>query len=213
MRSSTESSDGHHMTEPKASLRRVPHMKRHTKVLTPLFALLLLVACGSDSTEVTSADEPDDTNVDLPVDPDDSIDDDVDPEPVDPGLPTGPLGGGGTLATIDIVITHPDADDVTYTISCLGDTATIIGDVALDDFAACDQLGQDAVRTRLLDGPPSDQVCTEIYGGPDVATLTGTYDGVDGPPVDTTVDRSNGCGIDEWDSLLSQVLPGALGVQ
>lgn len=201
------------MTEPNRPVQRVLHMKRTIKLLIPLFALLLLAACGSDTTDVTSGDEPADQDVDLPVDPDDSIDDDVEADPIDPDLPTGPLGGGGTLATIDIVITHPDADDVTYTISCLGDTATIVGDVGLDDFAACDQLGQDAVRTRLLDGTPADQVCTEIYGGPDIATLTGTYDGVDGPKVDTTIDRTNGCGIDEWDTLLSQVLPGALGVQ
>ena len=56
-------------------------------------------------------------------------------------------------------------------------------------------------------------MCTEIYGGPDVAAITGTYDGVDGPKIDTTIDRTNGCGIDEWDTLLSQVLPGALGVK
>lgn len=201
------------MREPNIFERRVLHMKRMTMLLIPLFALLLLSACGSDTTDVASSDEPADQNADLPVDPDDSIDDDVDAEPIDPDLPTGPLGGGGTLAMIDVVISHPDADDVTYTISCLGDTATIVGDVGLDDFAACDQLGQDDVRTRLLNGARADQVCTEIYGGPDVASLTGTYDGVDGPKVDTTVDRTNGCGIDEWDSLLSQVLPGALGVQ
>lgn len=173
-------------------------MKRNMMFLTPLFALLLLAACGSDTTDVSSGDEPVGDDVDLPVDSD---------------LPTGPLGGDGTLATLDIVISHPDADDVSYVISCLGDTATIIGDVSLSDFAACDQLGDNAVRERLLNGAPVDQACTEIYGGPDIATITGTYDGVDGPKVDTTIDRSNGCGIDEWDSLLSQVLPGALGVQ
>lgn len=184
-------------------------MKNTILFLLSLSLVLAVAACGSDTTDVASGGDDD---VDLPVDPDDSIDDDVEPEPIDPDLPTGPLGGGGTLATLDIVITHPDADDVTYTISCLGDTATIIGDVGLDDFAACDQLGEDAVRDRLLNGPPTDRACTEIYGGPDVATITGTYDGVDGPAVDTTVDRSNGCGIDEWDTLLSKVLPEPLGV-
>ncbi len=199
--------------EPFTPARRELYMKRNMTFLAPLFALLLLAACGSDTTDVTSGDEPVGNDVDLPADPDDSIDKDPPADPVDPDLPSGPLGGGGTLATVDIVITYPDADDVTYTISCLGDTATIIGDVALNDFAACDQLGDDLVRDRLLNGAPADRVCTEIYGGPDVATITGTYDGVDGPEVNTTVDRSNGCGIDEWDSLLSEVLPGARGVQ
>lgn len=187
--------------EPIVRGRRVKNMKRKMLFLGPLFALLLLGACGSDATEVTSGDEPDGGDVDLPVDAD------------EPGLPTGPLGGGGTLATVDIMITHPDAEDVLYTISCLGDTATIVGDVELDEFRACEQLGEDAVRERLLNGAPSDRVCTEIHGGPDVATITGNYDGVGGPEVNTMIDRSNGCAIDEWDSLLSQVLPGALGVQ
>lgn len=42
------------------------------------------------------------------------------------------------------------------------------------------------------------QVCAEIYGGPQHATITGT---VDGRPVDEKVERTNGCGIDRWQSL------------
>lgn len=190
-------------SEPISPDRRAQDMKRNILFLISLSTVLLLAACGSDTTEVTSGDQPDDTVVDLPVDSG---------EP-NTTLPSGPLGGGGPLVTLDITISHPDLDDVTYTISCLGDTATIIGDVSLDDFAACNQLAEDAVRTRLLDGKPQDQVCTEIYGGPDVAIITGTYDGVDGPAVDTTIDRTNGCGIDEWDSLLSNVLPTATGAR
>jgi len=180
-----------------------------------ILATLFLVACGSDSSEVTSgaSDEDDPVDSDLPIDPTASVDDDVVPGTPEPDLPTGPLGGGGPLVTVEITITHPDAEDVTYIVSCLGDTATVTEDVSIDGFAACNQLGQDDVRTRLLDGPLSDRVCTEIYGGPDVARIVGTYDGVDGPAVDTTIDRSNGCGIDEWDTLLSEVLPAARGLQ
>jgi hypothetical protein len=43
-----------------------------------------------------------------------------------------------------------------------------------------------------------DQVCAQIYGGPQHATITGT---VDRRPVDEKVDRTNGCGIDRWESL------------
>lgn len=179
--------------EPIIRTRRVDNMKQPTATFSMfLLAVILLAACGSDATSVTTGDEPDD---------------------IEPDLPAEPLGGGGPLVTVDITITHPDTSDVTYTISCLGDTATVIGEVGISDFDACTQLGDDAVRIRLLDGAPSDQVCTEIYGGPDVATIVGTYDGVDGPAINTTIDRSNGCGIDEWDTLLSDVLPDALGVQ
>ncbi len=193
-------------------------MKRISTIHLSFIALatLFLMACGSDSSEVTSAASDQDGSVDseLPIDPNASLDDDdVAPGIPEPDLPTGPLGGGGPLVTVEITITHPDAEDMTYIVSCLGDTATVTEDVGIDDFAACNQLGQDDVRARLLNGPPADQACTEIYGGPDVAHIVGTYDGVDGPAVDTTIDRTNGCGIDEWESLLSEVLPPARGLQ
>ena len=65
-------------------------------------------------------------------------------------------------------------------------------------------LNDEAVRTRLIEGAPTDQVCTEQYGGPDEARFVGRIDDND---VDTTVDRTNGCGISDWDSLLAALLP------
>jgi len=203
--------------EPIDGGRRAEDMKRISTIHLSFIALatLFLMACGSDSSEVNSAASDQDGSVDseLPIDPNASVDDDVVPGNPEPDLPTSPLGGGGPLVTVEITITHPDAADVTYIVSCLGDTATVTGDVGVNDFAACNQLGQDDVRARLLNGPPSDQACTEQYGGPDVAHIVGTYDGVDGPAVDTMIDRTNGCGIDEWETLLSEVLPVALGIQ
>lgn len=49
---------------------------------------------------------------------------------------------------------------------------------------------------------PGDQVCTEIFGGPQTATITGTYRGAD---VDATFSRENGCEIDRWDALGTEV--------
>ena len=128
----------------------------------------------------------------------------------DTTIPDGPLGAGPyRVATLDITITHPEADDVNYTISCLGDTATVLGDVPISEEQACTALADDDVRTRLINGAPGDQICTEIYGGPDVAAIVGTHDG---DAVNTTVDRSNGCGVDDWDRLLAGILPPALGI-
>ncbi len=110
---------------------------------------------------------------------------------------------------LDITVTHPETDDVSYSISCLGDTATITGGPTVDGEQACGALAEEDVRTRLIEGAPVDQVCTEIYGGPDLATIDGT---LDGEPVSTTVDRSNGCAIDDWDRLLADILPSAIGV-
>jgi hypothetical protein len=37
--------------------------------------------------------------------------------------------------------------------------------------------------------------CTELYGGPATAHVTGTFAG---DPVDTSFGRANGCEIDRW---------------
>ncbi len=128
----------------------------------------------------------------------------------EPTLSGDPLGGGPyPVATIDITVTHPDTDDVSYTISCLGDTATVAGDAPISGEQACIALADDDVRTRIIDGAPADRICTEIYGGPDFATIVGSYEG---DTVSTTVDRNNGCGIDDWDRLLVDILPPAIGI-
>lgn len=161
-------------------------------LLAPL-SVVLLASCGDPSSGGNVGDSA------------------TDPTIVGDGtLPEPPLGAGPyPVATLDVTITHPDADDVAYTIACLGDTATITGEVDLDESLACTDLADDAVRVRLVDGVAEDQICTEIYGGPDVANIVGTYDG---ESVDTSIDRTNGCGIADWDQLLANVLPSALGI-
>ncbi len=123
--------------------------------------------------------------------------------------PDTPIGGPFPVADLAIVVEHPDRETVDYRLSCLGDTATVIGDVDVEEQAACLALASPDVMTRLIQGAPQDQVCTEQYGGPDVATITGT---IDDQAVNTTVDRANGCGISDWDDLLADLLPPAVGV-
>jgi hypothetical protein len=45
---------------------------------------------------------------------------------------------------------------------------------------------------------PPDLMCTQIYGGPEEAEITGT---LDGEQVQASVSRQNGCEIDRWDRL------------
>ena len=151
-------------------------------MLFVMILALILAACGGDETVDAGGD-------------DDQL----------------PLGAGPyPVGTLEITITHPDSEPVTYTISCLGDTATITPAVdGLNEQAACTALTRDAARSLLIDGPPDDRVCTEIYGGPDEATITGT---LDEQPIDVVITRNNGCGIDDWDSVLADILPPALGV-
>lgn len=121
-----------------------------------------------------------------------------------------PIGGPYPIADLSFVVEHPDRDTIEYRLSCLGDTATVIPEeVDVDEQGACLALADPDVMSRLVEGPPADQVCTEEYGGPDVAMITGT---IEGQPVDTTVDRTDGCGIADWDDLLADLLPPAVGV-
>jgi hypothetical protein len=52
---------------------------------------------------------------------------------------------------------------------------------------------------------PADTACTQIYGGPETASIKGT---LNGEPVDATFKRTDGCEIKRWDTvspLLDQV--------
>ena len=54
---------------------------------------------------------------------------------------------------------------------------------------------------------PDDAVCTEVYGGPQTAHVTGTWRG---RPVDLRLSRVDGCRIAQWDGL-GALLPGPVG--
>lgn len=55
------------------------------------------------------------------------------------------------------------------------------------------------LRPDPFDPVAPDLACTEIYGGPQTATVTGT---LDGQPVDSSFSRQNGCEIARWDTAL-----------
>ncbi len=187
-------------------------MNTPTLPLLTLFTALSLVgaACGGSTA----------TDVDLPAVGDDGTDQiDLDDTGGDGALDDDgvvaaddlPLGGGSyAIGTLKIDIEHPELDTVSYELACFGDTATLIPDptdgVRAD--AACTALARPDIEQYLVNGPADDQVCTEIFGGPDTARIVGMLSGND---IDITIDRSNGCGIDAWDVLLADVLPQASG--
>lgn len=68
-----------------------------------------------------------------------------------------------------------------------------------DPSAACAALAAASEGGRDPFAPtPADAVCTQLYGGPQTATVTGTWRGA---PVDARFDRTNGCEISRWDAL------------
>lgn len=102
----------------------------------------------------------------------------------------GMTGESGTSLKI-VVTLDKGAQPTTYELGC---------DPAAGDHPqpaeACDVLGKAGVK--VFDPVPADQMCTELYGGPQTATVTGTYDG---KKVNATFSRTNGCEIDRWDQL------------
>lgn len=206
-------------------LVRVPNMRSALAVLTTV--LLTLVACGAgdnaDAPTTSFVEPPAVVNAPSPVTrtpsttpaPTSTMTPTVEPDPTaipSPAPnPTATVSAGDrhAVADLEIAVGHPEAATVTYRILCLGDAARVEGQDRIDGSVACTRLTDLQVRSRLVNGAPADQICTEIYGGPDTATITGIHEST---TVNTVIDRSNGCGINDWDRLLAGVLPPALGV-
>jgi hypothetical protein len=179
-------------------------------VATLLAVAFAATACGDTApnntvANITATDDtaPDDTT------PGDTAPDDTAPDDTATNNDEQPLGAGPyPIADLTVAAYTDGSDNSTgsvYRLACLGDTATLTGDsVALSADSMCLTLNDDSVRTRLIDGFPDEMACTMQYGGPELAVITGT---LDGQPVDTTVDRTNGCGIAEWTGLLGHLLP------
>lgn len=122
------------------------------------------------------------------------------PPATDPGTDTG--AGAGT--ELQLGFGQAEGDRVTaiepgWTVTC-----DPVGGTHPDAEAVCALLEAEGVA--LFEPVPGDAMCTEIYGGPEVATVTGT---VAGERVDATFTRTNGCEIDRWDA--AAVLIGGPG--
>lgn len=96
----------------------------------------------------------------------------------------------GTSLTI-VVTLDEGAEPATYKLSC-----EPAGGDHPQPQQACDVL--DKAGAKVFDPVPADQMCTELYGGPQTATVKGTYDD---KSVDATFNRTNGCETDRWDEL------------
>lgn len=104
------------------------------------------------------------------------------------GEPSGGVTRAGTTELTIVVRSGRGSEERRFSLVC--DPA---GGDHPDPEAACRVLDE-------LDEPfapvPPDVMCTEIYGGPQTATVTGT---LRGEPVDASFDRTNGCEIARWD--------------
>jgi hypothetical protein len=102
------------------------------------------------------------------------------------------------------VVITVDAGDgtepTTYTLVCAPGGSSTLPDAA----AACEHL-------RGLDDPfaplPAGRICSQQYGGPQTARITGRWAGAD---VRLELSRTDGCRISQWDRL-GPLLPGPVG--
>src|ERR671918_2618789 len=94
-----------------------------------------------------------------------------------------------TLLRIDVRL-EPGADTTTRLLEC-----DPVGGGVADPEAACRRLAE--LENPFAPTPP-DTACTEIYGGPQTATITGV---LRGETVDASFSRENGCEIARWDKL------------
>jgi hypothetical protein len=136
-----------------------------------VLSLLLLTACGSESVSSgPSAPSPTGTEDSLAA------------------------GGGISRADNDLVIEIDRGDGSPperRTLTCVG---FVEGDHPRAE-QACEHL-------KELDNPfepvPEDAICTQVYGGPETAHVTGLWGG---EPVDLELSRTDGCRIDQWERL------------
>jgi hypothetical protein len=129
------------------------------------------------------------------------------PPPVSDYSPTTPPGGGqpggsGTKLTITVRM-GPTVGPITRTLTC--DPPG--GDVP-NAAAACTTVARVAAAKGgdAFAPTPKQQMCTQIYGGPQTATIKGTWKG---RKVDATFGRKNGCEVKRWNDLAA--LFGPLG--
>jgi hypothetical protein len=104
--------------------------------------------------------------------------------------PTPAAGGNGNLAQLVVTVDDDGARGAAkpreLRLDCSKPT----------DSAACGAAA--GVSAADLQKPASDMACTQLYGGPEEATIKGTIRGND---VDASFKRTDGCEISRWDNV------------
>ena len=115
--------------------------------------------------------------------------------------PTGAPTAGKTHLTITVTAS-PKAKPVTRTLTC--DPPG--GDVPKAADACAALAKATTAKVDPFTPTPKHQMCTMIYGGPEVATVKGTWNG---KKVDAKFDRKNGCEVKRWTEAVSLLGPPA----
>jgi hypothetical protein len=100
-----------------------------------------------------------------------------------------PPAGGDTSLTVTLDPDGPDGQEkeTTDEVSCEDGS----------EEAVCEAIA--AIDVGALGPVSPDTACTEIFGGPDTASLEGT---ISGEEVDVELTRANGCEIERFDAAV-----------
>jgi hypothetical protein len=104
--------------------------------------------------------------------------------------PSGTVSPAAETRLNILVKSAPKARPTTWTLTC-----SPTGGDHPQAAAACQSL---AKAEDPFKPTPKDAICTEIYGGAQTATVTGTWQG---KQINAGFTRLNGCEISRWDQL------------
>ena len=159
-----------------------------TTLAVALAALLALTACQTGRDDDADAGAPDDGAA--TVSPDDPVSDD---DPTSSPAPSEEPTATPVAAELTVVVDATgEGATTTYTLTC-----EPVGGDHPDAEAACAAIAAGG-GTAAFAPTPMDVACTEQWGGPQVATVTGT---VGGQAVNAQFSRTNGCEISRWETL------------
>jgi len=162
---------------------------RATRGLLALAVPILMLTVGCDD-QTAGRSGPNPGGATMPVTPPSS----TSGEQTTPTSAT-PSGGRGDT-DLTIVVDNGSGSTSTWRLTC-----NPPGGTHPDPKAACRAL--EANGAAALPPVPKDKACTQIYGGPDTATITGTWQGQD---VISKFARNDGCQISRW-KLMEGLLP------
>jgi hypothetical protein len=155
---------------------------RAQRLLALSFPIVMLIAGCANQTAEPPGPTPGTTT--MPETPSSSA-----PREASSAMPVGP-------EDTDLTIVVRDGKTSTWRLTC-----DPPGGTHPDPQAACRVL--EANGAAALPPVPKDKVCTQIYGGPETATITGTWQG---ERVMSRFARNDGCQISRW-KLMEGLLP------
>lgn len=150
-------------------------MRGHVGVVVALGLVLVAAACGGPGAEPEASPTAPGSPASSPP---------ASSPPVSPGGPTA-------ASRLTIVVDDGTGATTTWTLTC-----DPVGGTHPDPNGACAALAE---NRSALQPVPKDKMCAQVYGGPERATVTGTWGD---EQVTATLSRTNSCETARWNALV-----------